>query len=244
MAPIATASGSAPSTKRVAVIQSAYIPWKGFFDLVARCDEYVIFDGVQFAKRHWHNRNRIKTSQGLRWLTIPVLTKARFEQPIEEVMVAEPWAEKHWRSIESNYGRAPCFEQQAPYLRSLYEQADAQTHLTGVNEVLLSGLFCLLAIPTRLVRDRVYEPQGTASDRLLDICRKARATHYLTGPSAKAYLEEEKFRAAGIAVEWMNYSGYPSYPQLWGEFEHEVSILDLIFNVGAKAKHCWWTGTS
>lgn len=232
------------SSKRIAIIQSAYIPWKGFFDLLARCDEYVVLDSVQFAKRHWHNRNRIKTPQGAQWLTIPVTTKARFEQPIDDVAIAEPWAEKHWRTIETNYRKAPRFEQYAPYLHGLYKKADAQTRLTDVNEVLLEGLLQLLDIPTQIVRDRAYDPQGKATDRLVDICCKAGATHYLSGPSARSYLEGHKFDAAGISVEWMDYAGYPPYPQLWGEFAHQVSILDLIFNVGAESSEFWWTGGS
>jgi hypothetical protein len=228
--------------KRIAIIQSAYIPWKGFFDLVARCDEYVVFDTVQYAKRHWHNRNRIKTPQGLLWLTIPVVTKSRFAQSIEDVMVAEPWAERHWASIESSYRKAPFFDRYARSVRDLYEAVAAKSRLTEINEVMLEGLCRLLEIRTRISRDRAYAPQGAKTDRLLDICRKAGASHYLSGPSAKAYLDEDKFRAAGISVEWMVYPDYPHYPQLWGAFEHAVSVVDLIFNAGLETDRCWRTG--
>src|SRR5438105_14073421 len=96
-------------TRRIAIIQSAYVPWKGFFDLIGQCDEYVIFDSVQYVKRHWHNRNRIKTANGIEWLTIPVITKGRFEQPIDEVEIEKPWADKHWRALELAYKRAAFF---------------------------------------------------------------------------------------------------------------------------------------
>ena len=235
--------GSVAATgKRVAIIQSVYIPWKGFFDLVARCDEYVILDTVQFARRHWHNRNRIKTPQGLLWLTIPVITKSRFEQPIEDVMVAEPWADRHWRSIETYYRKAPCFDLHVQAVRGFYEEAASKSRLTDINEVLLTGLLRLLGIRTKISRDRAFDPQGSKTDRLVDICRKAGASRYLSGPSARAYLEEDKFQSAGIEVEWMVYSDYPQYHQLWGTFEHAVSIIDLIFNAGVAARELWWTG--
>lgn len=224
---------------RVAIIQSAYVPWKGFFDLVGRCEEYVIFDSVQYAKRHWHNRNVLKTPQGTVWITIPVATKSRFEQAIEDVTICEDWADRHWRTIVANYRRAPQFDRLAPAIEALYAQAAMQTHLSAVNELFLRGVCDLLGIRTRIVRDRIYEPIGSRTDRLLDICRKACATHYLSGPSAKTYLEEDKFRAAGIAVEWMTYGGYPEYHQCWGGYESAVSILDLLFNVGNSEPRFW-----
>src|SRR3989304_6083893 len=101
------AAGILRTSVRIAIIQSCYVPWKGFFDLIGRCDDYVIFDSVQYVKRHWHNRNRIKTANGLEWLTIPVISKSRYEQPIDEVEIEKPWAEKHWRALELAYHRAP-----------------------------------------------------------------------------------------------------------------------------------------
>jgi hypothetical protein len=95
-----------PKPRRISIVQSCYVPWKGFFDLIGQCDEYVIFDSVQYVKRHWHNRNRIKTANGVEWLTIPVVSKGRFEQPIDEVAIEKPWAEKHWRALELAYKHA------------------------------------------------------------------------------------------------------------------------------------------
>src|SRR6201995_4291977 len=108
-----------PKPRRICVVQSCYVPWKGFFDLIGQCDEYVIFDSVQYVKRHWHNRNRIKTANGLEWLTIPVVSKGRFEQPIDQVEiektgVGKNWAEKHWRALELAYARAPFLSARAP----------------------------------------------------------------------------------------------------------------------------------
>src|SRR5687767_1607492 len=103
--------------KRIAIIQSCYVPWRGFFDLIARCDEYVIYDQVAFSKGHWHNRNRIKTSAGLRWLTIPVSTSDRLGQPMEQVEVKEGWAEAHMLQIEQAYAKAPMRASFMPTLR-------------------------------------------------------------------------------------------------------------------------------
>ena len=224
---------------RVAIIQSAYVPWKGFFDLVGRTDLYVVLDGAQYVKRHWHNRNRIMTPNGPIWLTIPVATKSRFEQPIDEVSFAEPWADKHWRSIEMAYRKSPFFAEEAPALKALYEAAERLDRLTDVNTLFLQALMNRLDIPTKMVRDGEFAPQGKQTARLLDICVKARATNYLSGPSARDYFEESLFAAADIAVEWMSYGPYPVYPQRGPAFDHAVSVIDLLFSVGpAAAAHC------
>src|SRR3954447_257085 len=173
--------------RRICVVQSCYVPWKGFFDLIGQCDEYVIFDSVQYVKRHWHNRNRIKTANGIEWLTIPVISKGRFEQPIDEVQIEKSWAEKHWRALELAYRRAPFFEQYAAMLKNWYEQADRKTLLTEVNALFLSGICGLLGMNTRITRDTDFPTEGARTARLLAIARAAGADRYLSGPSARAY---------------------------------------------------------
>jgi hypothetical protein len=220
---------------RVAIIQSSYIPWKGFFDLIGRCDEYVIYDSMQYVKRHWHNRNRIKTANGVEWLTIPVVSKGRFEQPIEQVEIEKPWAEKHWRALELAYRRAAFFDRYAGTVREWYQRADRERRLTDVNEIFLRGIASLLGLKVRIVRDHAYPAQGIKTERLLAIARAAGAGRYLSGPSAREYFDEALFVAAGITPEWMDYQGYPEYPQLHGSFEHAVTALDLLFNTGPDA---------
>ena len=124
---------------RICIIQSCYIPWKGFFDLIGRCDEYVVFDSAQYVRRHWHNRNRIKTANGVEWLTIPVIVKGRFDQSIDGVEIEKPWAEKHWRAIELAYKRAAFFDQFAPMVKGWYEAADKLSHLSEVNSAVPQG---------------------------------------------------------------------------------------------------------
>jgi hypothetical protein len=222
---------------RISIIQSCYIPWRGFFDLIGRCDEYVMFDHVQYARRHWHNRNRIKTATGLAWLTIPVITKGRLEQTIDEVEIEKPWTAKHWRAIELAYQRAPYFSRLAPTIHDWYERAANVKQLSEVNAIFLTEIARLLGVHTRFVRDTAYPAQGKKTERLLAIIRAAGADRYLSGPSAKSYLDEGLLADAGIAVEWMDYSGYPEYPQLHGPFEPAVSVLDLLFSVGPDAPH-------
>lgn len=220
---------------RISIIQSCYIPWRGFFDLIGRCDEYVIFDHVQYVKRHWHNRNRIKTAAGPQWLTIPVITTGRREQTIDAAEVEKPWAEQHWRALELAYRRAPYFDALSPRVRAWYERAARERLLTEVNAIFLREIAALLGLGTRFVRDTAYPARGTKTDRLLAIIRAAGADCYLSGPSAKAYLDVPLLAGAGVAVEWMSYEGYPQYPQLHGPFEASVSVLDLLFNVGPDA---------
>lgn len=225
--------------KRIAIIQSAYVPWRGFFDLINRCDEYVIFDTVQFAKRHWHNRNKIITANGPCWITIPVVTKSRFEQPIDEVEISDTWADKHWRTLAMSYSHAPHFKTLSSRIEALYTAAAGETLLTRINETFMREVATMLGVKTEITRDVQYRPEGTRTARLLDICIKAKATHYLSGPSAQSYLDENVFREASIIVEWMQYPTYPAYPQVWGGFEPAVSILDLLFNAGTHCKPMW-----
>jgi hypothetical protein len=223
------------SIVRIAIIQSCYIPWKGFFDLIGRCDEYVVLDSVQYVKRHWHNRNRIKTANGVEWLTIPVVTKGRFDQPINEVEIEKPWADKHWRSLELAYKRSPHFAFYAPIVRNWYEQAEKHRRLTDVNILFLTAIAGVLDLKTKFKIDTAYPAEGAKTERLLSVARAAGADRYLSGPSARSYLDEPAFRSAGIEPEWMSYEGYPEYPQMHGGFEHGVSILDLLFNTGPAA---------
>lgn len=220
-------------SKRLAILQSSYIPWRGVFDFIDQVDEFVIYDDVQYVKRHWHNRNVIKTANGPLWLSIPVETKGKYLQTIDETRIAAPWANAHWRSIEHAYRKAPCFAEHGPTVAELYRRAEALELLTDVNLLFTAGLCGILGIDTPLVPSSHYPAEGQKTDRLLSICLAAEADAYLSGPSASAYIEPVKFQDAGITLEWMNYSPYRPYLQLHGEFMMGVSILDMIFNLGA-----------
>ncbi|SDC22359.1 WbqC-like protein family protein [Cupriavidus sp. YR651] len=222
--------------KKLAIVQSNYIPWKGYFDMIASVDEFVLYDSVQYTKNDWRNRNRIKTAQGLRWLTVPVKTGGRFGQTIAETQIDDAhWARAHWQVLLQNYRQAPCFRQIAPRLESFYCELSSQTHLSGLNRSMLGWCCAELGINTRLTDSTEYELIGDRSERLVEICAQANATEYVSGPAARDYLDVAQFERRGIKVTWFDYSGYQPYPQLWGEFEHAVSVLDLIFNCGQDA---------
>lgn len=222
--------------RRVAIVQSCYIPWKGYFDLIRDVDEFILYDDRQFTRRDWRNRNKIKTKDGVRWLTIPVESKGRYFQRIDETRVQDPgWAESHWQTLRHAYAAAPCFGAYADVVAGLYREAAAEPYLSKVNRHFLEALCGVLGIDTRLSWSTDYPATGDRTERLVSLCRAAGATAYLSGPAARAYLDLDAFSEAGIEVEFADYSGYPEYPQLHPPFEHGVTILDLLFNVGADA---------
>jgi hypothetical protein len=234
---VRVASPDAPASKTVAILQSSYVPWKGYFDMMRLADEFVLYDEVQYTRRDWRNRNLLKSPNGVRWLTIPVHVKGRYLQRIDETLVSEPaWAERHWATLTAWYGRAPFFKRYRPMLEVLYREAH-DPRLSAINRRFLTALRDLLGISTPLVPSSAYPAAGPRTERLVGICQAAGASCYLSGPSARRYLDEARFRAAGIDVMWMNYDGYPEYPQLHPPFDHHVSVLDLLFNVGDEAPH-------
>jgi hypothetical protein len=221
--------------KTVAIVQSNYIPWKGYFDLIQQVDEFILYDDVQYTRRDWRNRNRLKSPQGVRWLTIPVQVKGRYLQRIDETLVSNPaWATQHWLTVKTWYRTAPYFKLYEAELEDLY-RGTRERSLSRINRRFLERLCRLLKIATPLTASDDYAASGRNTDRLLAICKAAGATHYLSGPAAREYLDEQSFRAAGVEVKWMDYEDYPTYTQLYGPFEHEVSILDLLLNVGVDA---------
>lgn len=222
--------------RRVAIVQSSYIPWKGYFDLIRAADAFILLDDVQFTKRDWRSRNRIKTKDGLAWLTVPVHTKGRFEQRILDTTISDPgWARRHWQTLQGAYARAPFFEAYAPAIEPLYAHP-VSDRLSEVNAALLRAACGALGITTPITWSTDYERRDGRNERLLDLCVQAGATEYLSGPSARGYLDTAAFAAAGIAVRFADYRGYPEYPQPHPPFAHDVTALDLLFSVGPAAK--------
>ncbi len=221
--------------KKIAISQSNYIPWKGYFDLINSVDEFVLYDDVQYTKRDWRNRNLIKTAGGLRWLTIPVLTAQRFHQTIRDTQVADPaWAGRHWQSIELAYRSAPAWDFCQPWLSRLYEEAPGRS-LSEVNVLFLGALCRQLGICTPIRSSGEFQRADGRSERLAGICRELGGDIYYSGPAAADYLDQAVFSREGIEVRWMDYGGYPPYHQLHGAFEHRVSVLDLLLNEGPQA---------
>jgi hypothetical protein len=194
-------------------------------------DEFVFLDDVQFSRGDFRNRNRIVTPTGIRWLTLPVVHK--YPQKISEVKIANrDWAKSHWSAIHNAYKNAPYFFDFNDKIVRLYRVCGQEDLLSRVNRVFITEIARLLGIKTEILSSDQINHKGIKTDRLISICEVLGAGEYLSGPSAANYLEEEKFKKSGIHLSWMNYEGYPQYRQSHSPFEHQVSIIDLIFNLG------------
>ncbi len=227
---------SRPSAgKRVAILQSNYIPWKGYFDIIASVDEFILFDDAQYTRSDWRNRNKIKTAAGTAWLTIPVRIKGRLGQRIRETEISSAnWAAEHWKSIRQNYSKAAYFKEYGPTIEEWFVSATAPM-LSDVNCHFLKSICDLLGVRTKITKSEDYELCEGKTERLVSLCRQAGASSYLSGPAAADYIEPELFEAAAIELRYVDYSGYPEYRQLYPPFDHAVTILDLLFNEGPDA---------
>lgn len=201
--------------------------------MINMVDEFVIYDDAQYTKRDWRNRNRIKTVNGAAWVTIPVEVKNRYTQSIRETKVSgNTWVNKHLKMFRQNYTKAKYFEDTFELLNGKYRLCEDITLLSEINLVLIGAITEYLGIKTKISRSSDYNLEGNKSDKLLNICIQAGAKEYLSGPSAKSYLDEDAFNKEGITLKWMDYSGYKEYTQLYSPFIHELSIIDLMFNTG------------
>lgn len=218
--------------KKVAIVQSNYIPWKGYFDLISAVDEFILYDDMQYTRRDWRNRNQIKTPQGVQWLTVPVLVKGKYHQKIRDTEIdGTDWAVLHWKSLVQNYRQAPHFKEIALWLEPVYLE-ESYTHISQLNRRLITAICNFLSVKTVIKSSWDYNLMEGKTERLADLCVQAGAGEYISGPAAKGYVDDEVFKALGIKLTWFDYAGYPEYPQLWGEFTHGVTVLDLLFNCG------------
>lgn len=223
--------------KKVAIVQSNYIPWKGYFDLIAAVDEFILYDDAQYTRRDWRNRNQIKTPTGLQWLTVPVRVKGKYNQKVRETEIdGTIWAADHWRTLTQNYRRAPCFRAIASWLAPIYLEENF-THISQLNRRFIETICDYLCIRTTIVNSWEYDLPEGKTERLAALCAQAGATEYISGPTAKNYIDEKVFADKRIKLTWFDYDDYPEYPQLWGGFAHCVTILDLLFNCGKDARH-------
>lgn len=226
-------------SKTVVVLQSNYIPWKGYFDLVHDADEFIFYDDVQFTKNDWRNRNKVKTPRGAEWMTIPV--KGGGGQLIYQVAISDAtWQQKHFKTLHNQYGKSPYFSRYTEFLEEIYVRRN-WTNLSELNQYLIRSIaHDLLGIGTKFRDSREFSLTGNKQDRLLELLTATGATRYVSGPSAKDYIDPACFAAKGIDLVWKDYSGYPEYPQRHPPFEHGVTIFDLLFNVGPQAPWYIW----
>ena len=214
--------------------QPVYLPWLGLFHKIALCDTYVFLDSVKYLKQDWNNRNKIKGAAGPMWLTVPVATGGTDNILLPDVRISNEhnWRVKHWRSIRSCYGRAPYFEQYAPFLEDVYRRK--WEFLNELNLHVLRWSLEVLGIKTRFLRASELDLEGAKSDLVLDMCRKLGAKTYIFGALGRDYAQVADFERAGVDVMFQDYR-HPRYPQLHGDFISHLSIIDLLFNCGPKS---------
>ncbi|MDB5097068.1 MAG: hypothetical protein JWM80_1489 [Cyanobacteria bacterium RYN_339] len=225
---------------RAAVIQSNYLPWKGYFDVIQAVDLFVFYDDTQYTTRDWRNRNLIKTAHGPLWLTVPVMAGSR-DLVIEQVEIAgREWAANHWKSLQHHYAAAPYLKPYREFFQHVYLERE-WTHLSELNQFLIMHIAReFLGIQTRFMTSTALAAEGRQQARLLDVLGKVGATTYLSGPAARAYIDPAGFEAAGVALEYMDYGGYPEYAQFHPPFAHGMTVLDLLFHAGPAAPELIW----
>lgn len=227
--------------KKIAILQSNYIPWKGVFDMMNKVDTFVFFEDVDFTKRDWRIRNKIKTPEGEIWLTIPV-KKASRGTKIYEIQISqeENWQEKHYKTITQYYKKARYFEEYKWLLDKIYLEKKWE-NLSEFN--IFSNILIAkeLGIKTEFINSKDLKTSGTKDDKLIEICEKLGGNYYLSGPAAKDYINNEKFKNKNINLAYIKYE-YPEYKQLYGEFNHYLSIFDVLFNCGKDTQDYIFTG--
>ena len=197
---------------KVVILQPCYIPWRGYFHQIQKADLFIFYDCVQYDDRGWRNRNIVKTNKGPLWLSIPTRSKGVQAQqtPIADVEIVweKDWRKKHLGSIQMNYSKAPYYSLYKNFLNDIYTQKHHK--LADFTCYSTERLALELGITnTEFLRSSSMKISGTKTDRLLNILKKVNAKTYISGPSAKAYMEEEKFFDTGISIEYMQYD----YPQ-------------------------------
>lgn len=232
------------ATINCVVLQPSYIPWRGYFHQIQKADVFVFYDDVQYDRGGWRNRNRVKTPNGPVWLTVPVDKKGSVETgaPINTIRINwnRPWTKSHWTTIRQAYQKAPFFETYREVLEDIYgRRPELLADFTIETTIEIAGILGLA--DKRFLRSSQLTAAGVKTDRLVSILQQVGATHYISGPSARAYLEEEKLAAAGISLEYIQYD-YQPYRQLYPPFEPQMSILDLLMMTGPEAQsHIWGT---
>ena len=219
---------------RVTILQPSYLPWLGFFEQMSRSDKFVLLDDVQYTRRDWRNRNRIRVRENWIWLTVPVQQKSRFSQSLLETRIdnSVSWRRKHLETLRQHYCKAPFFEKYFPRCQQVYEK-----DWTFLFDLCLETINLIkeeMGIETPLLRSSEMKPGGEKTERLVSICRELGATHYLSGESGSNYIAEEGFSSQSIALEYQNYE-HPVYPQRYTGFVPHLSAIDLLFNCGEQS---------
>jgi len=226
---------AAPPARTVGILQPGYLPWLGFFEQLARCDVFVLYDDVQYDKGSWRNRNRIKTPNGPQWLTVPVLLKGRHFPPVNQVRIDNHtrWAEKHLRTIRQNYHKAPFFEMYFGELEGILSRPWEK--LVDLDAAVIRWLAEKLAINTPLEFSSRLGIEGDTLERLVKIVRHFGAARFYEGAAGRDYIDASVFASAGVEVVYQDYA-HPAYPQIYGDFVSHLSTIDLLLNCGPRSR--------
>lgn len=225
--------------KSVGIIQPNYIPWRGYFDFIRRVDVFIFFDDVQYTKRDWRNRNKVRLKNGKSvWLTVPVSAKRDSLIMDVEIDYSENWLRKHLEALEHNYGKSPFFTNYFGEFKDLLQTTPSR--ISDLDILICRKICKWLGINTELVRSSDYNCEGIKDHKLIALAKAVEATHYLSGPSARNYIQPQLWKEAKIDLDYIDYPTYPSYPQIAEPFDPYVSVLDLLFMVGPEAPKFIW----
>ena len=217
---------------KAVILQSNYIPWKGYFDLIHDADVFIYYDEVQYTKNDWRNRNRIYTKNGLQWLTIPIGLEA-VKHKISEVIIRDhQWQQQHYKALSMGYAKAPFIQQMKPLLEEVFIHTQWKK-LIEINRFLTERICKLIGIETKFLDSKDFDLQGDRVERLINLLKQVKASTYISGPAAKDYLAnyEHQFAENNIELVYKDYKGYPEYRQLSEPFEPAVSIMDMLANI-------------
>jgi len=227
--------------KRITLLQSNFLPWRGYFDFMANSDEFIVYDSCQYTVNDWRNRNQIKTHDGVRWITVPVITKGRFGQRITDAQVVDHrWIRTHLSTLAASLGKAPQAGPALEMLGECYAAAANTQWLHDINVGFLEAIHASFGFNCRLSDDSQYGidtlDELTPSAKVAELVQRAGGTRYLTGPRGLDYLEPDDFAARAIAIDVLDYSTLAPYPQLYGDFVDHLSVIDLLANVGTDSR--------
>ena len=223
---------------KIIITQSNYIPWKGYFTTMKKATHIILYDDAQYTRRDWRNRNKIITNQGPSWLSIPIDVKGKFHQKVNEAKVKnQTWPQDHWNKIYNSYNKAPFFHDYGDYFKNIYlDELGRLEYLTDINKLMLQKCNDLLGIQINILDSRDFVIRGGKTEKLINICKDLDADEYFTGPAAKNYMDESIFTENNIKLTYYDLDGFPEYQQLWGDFDHHVSVLDMFFNLGKNTR--------
>ena len=220
---------------KIGILQPGYLPWLGFFEQMHKSDVFVIYDDVQYDKESWRNRNRIKTANGVQWLTVPVMVRLETHPLVHEVKIDNKtnWRKKHLSSIRQNYSKAPYFKE---YI-AVFEEAYLKEWecLMDIDMYFILRLTeCLGMENKKIVKSSTLNTTGDRIERLINICKLFNADTFYEGAAGRNYIDDADFAKHGIKVEYQDYK-HPVYKQLHGDFVPYLSVIDLLFNHGKES---------